>query len=348
MSDDKPLQTFLQISDLHIGEIDPLTGDAAISKFSERLFAQFTWLDGVLGHHAPGLKDLAEYFASLVDQGFSPLLLVTGDITRIGGEAEYDTADRFLGSQVDLNPPNQNWVGLDAKDWREQAIPGNHDHWSGKPTIWGGPPVAFPKYFANFRPPNVPTICRIPLFDNRALQIARINTDADVSPWGLSRARAVGSFQSQLAALKNRWGRLKNGTIRVLMMHHSWDRRGFLLSIDKSTRQALEAFLVATQTRILLTGHTHEPLLKSFIAKHDGESQDVLECRCGTTTQVDDVPLDWRKLVGSFPRRTWPANSLLLHRLYREGDRVRWEAQTIVRTNKSGFKRVLDQNTVWL
>lgn len=343
---DKPeedlLLTILRISDLHIGELDARSGDAKVSNLEARLFARYPWFDGLRGHHAQALEELHAFYWKLVDDGEKPLLFVTGDVTQLGGGREFDTADDFLVSQLDLNPPTNRWVGLRCNAWRKRAIPGNHDHWSGLPVVWGGPHADFSKYFSEFSSPSdVPPILRFPLSRNRVLQVVRIDTDADVSPWGLRRLRAVGSFQSQLTRAEALLGPHQDGQIRVLMMHHSWDKRGFFLSIDKDTREKLEEFLVSTQTQVVLTGHTHEPLLQSFIARHKGESQNVLECRCGTTTQNDDLPVPWRSLIRWFLGRPWPANSLLLHRLYPNGKGVRWKSMSIMRKKTGGFSTVL-------
>jgi hypothetical protein len=67
------------------------------------------------------------------------------------------------------------------------------------------------------------------------------------------------------------------------------------------------------------------------------EAQPVLECRCGTTTQFDQVPYSWRTLLGTFPQRSWPGNTLLVHRLYDVGNATRWDVETFVRTKSSGF-----------
>ena len=88
--------------------------------------------------------------------------------------------------------------------------------------------------------------------------------------------------------------------------------------------------------RLVLTGHTHEADLRTFVPNVPG-AQPVLECRCGTTTQVDHVPYSWRNLINGFPARRWPANTLLVHRLRDQGGLVRWEVQTYTRLNRRGF-----------
>src|SRR5207302_3824112 len=119
------------------------------------------------------------------------------------------------------------------------------------------------------------------------------------------------SFQNQLAALTTRLhaGKARQ-PIRVLLMHHSWHKRGLVLSIARASRAALEQFLVAERFQLILTGHTHEPLANNFTVPIAGATS-ILECRCGTTSQHDHVPYAWRGLLGNFPSRNWPMNSLL-------------------------------------
>ena len=56
---------------------------------------------------------------------------MTGHLSALGDGLEFDNADDFLYPQLDLNPPNGNFVGLHHTGWRDYAIPGNHDHWPG-------------------------------------------------------------------------------------------------------------------------------------------------------------------------------------------------------------------------
>lgn len=170
------------------------------------------------------------------------------------------------------------------------------------------------------------------------MQFIGIDTDRDVSPRGLKRLRAVGSFQSQLGALGGLLTTKKREQIRVLLMHHSWHTRGLLLSIDRGSRSALNQFLVDHEVQIVLTGHTHHALVQKFIPPVRG-AQPILEGRCGTTTQNDQVAYNWRTLFGTLPWRKWPRNALLVHRLYEEAGRTIWEAETFGRMRKGFVSR---------
>lgn len=85
MGERKRILTILHASDLHIGEIDPLTGNASYSPALTALLSNLTWFDGVLGHHGRGLEHLAAFLQQLRGAGENPLVLVSGDLTRVGG-----------------------------------------------------------------------------------------------------------------------------------------------------------------------------------------------------------------------------------------------------------------------
>src|SRR5205807_4027 len=255
MATNAPLLTIVHISDLHFGEIDPTTGDAVVSTAASKLYAQVTWFDGLLGHHARALQELEDFCSNLKQRNEPFLLFVTGDLTRCGNPSEYAVARDFLAGHVDLNPPSGNYAGLNNRAWLDFAIPGNHDHWSGNPQPFGGPNPALYTYFPRA---NLPYLREFQLSNGRWIQIAAINTDADVGPHSGQRFRAVGSFQNQLAAL--------------------------------------------------------------------------------TTSQHDHVPYAWRGLLGNFPSRNWPMNSLLLHRIYGDPGQTVWAVETFLRTKQYGFQ----------
>jgi hypothetical protein len=326
------LLTLVHVSDVHIGDIDPVTGDAKISAIAAKVFAQISWFDGVLGHHGRALQDLEEFCWRVGEDG--PFhLLVSGDITRCGAQSEFDTAEAFLSSEIDLTPPHENHCGLGQPNWRELAIPGNHDHWSGTAWPLGKPTAGLAQWFSRG---SVPYARNVLLANGRTLQICGINTDADVSPVGVKRFLASGSFQNQLAALAPMLAAKPSDLIRILVMHHSWHKTGLILSIDASSRAALEKFLESHQFQLVLTGHTHDALLQAFQVG----AATVLECRCGTTAQHDQVPYAWISFPGGFPVRSWPQNSLMVHRIDEEMGRTVWSTEIFARTQDRGFQSI--------
>jgi hypothetical protein len=59
-------------------------------------------------------------------------------------------------------------------------------------------------------------------------------------------------------------------------MHHSWDKRNGLLSIDQGSRAALAQFLVNNGIQLVLSGHMHYPLIKAFVPEV-AETNSLLE-----------------------------------------------------------------------
>jgi hypothetical protein len=323
------LLTLLHVSDLHIGEIDPKTGDAHVTALARKLLAQTTWFDGVLGHHSRALDQLTQFWNDLRKEDPSAKLVVSGDITSCGGGGELRNADAFLGSTLHL-PVGK--IGLGVTDWRDRAIPGNHDHWPGTASVLGGPTPALTTGLLSAPFPYVHAISRPGL----NIELIGIDTDADVPPVSLKRLFAIGSFQSQLVLANGMLKGPREGTPRVLLLHHSWHKRG-LLSIDQASRAALAQFLDENEIRLILTGHVHKPRVKPFRTSGTKNALTVHECRCGTTTQVDKPAYDWRTLFGKFPiRPDWPKNSLLVHRVNRTSKGLQWHVDTYTRARR-GF-----------
>src|SRR6266446_5663100 len=127
------LVTFVHISDLHISDAN---FDAQVS----RLYAIVPKLDGFLGHSYKSLTLLEPFFDDL-RRDEDARLIISGDLTRVGGQWEFETAQEFL--ETELQPPKGNYVGLGVANWRELTIPGNHDRYPGIPFLCGGPTPSF-------------------------------------------------------------------------------------------------------------------------------------------------------------------------------------------------------------
>jgi hypothetical protein len=154
----RPLATLLHISDLHIGSIDPTTGDAAISPAVQLGLDNFPLFDGLLGHRARALHDLAEFVEGLRTSDEQFQILVTGDLSRNGDAHELALARRYFESEIDLSPPNGRYVGL-YTGGNTLTIPGNHDHWAGRSLPIGATPSNYFHYFIR----SLPAIRSIPL-----------------------------------------------------------------------------------------------------------------------------------------------------------------------------------------
>lgn len=330
MSDAVPDVTLMHISDLHFGEIDPSTGDATVSPVVRRLLANTTLFDGVAGHHARGLQHLEQFWRILRTREPNAEIVVSGDITSCGGSQELGNADAFLSGT--LNMPFGP-LGLRFPGWVRRRIPGNHDHWPGRPVILGQPNASVASSLLS----GYPYIRTIGRGSGRPIHLIAVNSDSDVRPRGMQRLLAIGSFQTQLVKATAALAKLTEPGIRVLVIHHSWNRTKGPLSMAAASRGALQQFLDQESISIILTGHMHTPLIKRFAAGASGSAKwPVWECRCGTTTQIDKISYAAKSVLGKFPLRSWPANSLLIHRISEDSAGTHWNVETFVR-GRSGF-----------
>ena len=320
-----PAATFLQISDLHIGDVDTATGDATLSPAAAHVVSNLTWFDGLLGHHGMALQQL-EQFCAGPDLGKKFEVIVTGDYSRCGSVSELNIAKRFILADIGLVPPAKTGLHL-GNEKTLIGIPGNHDQWAGRFHPIGGHPSNYPRVFSH---PTLPWVDKTRTVGGRNLIFAGIDSDCDVGPRDQARLLAKGDFRSQLATLGSMVGPKEQSEIRVLLIHHSWDRKGLTLRMRRAAKQALEQFLDQYGFSIIMTGHTHRPLLQSFTV---GTAKSVVwELRCGTTTQHDVTPYKWVTLLGRFPSRSkWPQNTLVLHKLYVDPGQTTWEAQVYER-----------------
>jgi hypothetical protein len=328
------LATLIHISDLHVGEIDSNSGNARATPFAAWAVKNFPQLDGLLGHQGRSLQDLTRFWATFPRPAEGEFgLVVTGDYTRCGDGTEFGTATQFLVGQVNLGPNRYPVLtGLQLQSV-PQGIPGNHDHWGGTNFPWGGSPSTFA---GTTLTPGMPHIWPgIPLANGRTLVMCGVDSDADVYPLGPNRLRAIGSFQSQLTKLATALGPNPGNEVRVLMVHHSWNHQGKILRMTTASKTAMHSFVIAHGIKIVLSGHTHGVKMLPITA---GGLPDAHELCCGTTTQLDHVPYDWATLMGNVPKRQWPTNTLLVHRLWDRHGVLEWEAQPWFRNNQAGFQ----------
>lgn len=325
------LNTFVHISDIHIT-------DARMDAQVAALYVLFPKLDGFLGHSYDSLTKLDPFFDNLKNKEDARLIL-TGDLTRVGAQWEFETAQEFL--ETELTPPKGESVGLSLSNWRELTIPGNHDRYPGIPFLFGGPTKAFYTIFPSVPIPSMPTTVDIPLHSSNGhlLKFLLIDTDADVSPWSPNRAAAKGSFVSQLQDLSGQLNTQASDEIRVLCLHHSRAKGGLLLRMDSQSSAALDEFIVSHGVAVLLSGHIHEPPSVKLATAHGSSgSTEYLEARCGTTSQMSlfHKPHYWRNLYGLHIKKNPKANSLLVHRIYEINGEILWESE-LFREGSSDF-----------
>ncbi|MCE9584574.1 MAG: metallophosphoesterase [Planctomycetes bacterium] len=307
----KRLLTLLHISDTHIAEEGCQTGGDRIDPASLPRWRRGRVWHGVLSHSTPAMRALAEFAARLRDDEGS-ITVHSGDLTSWGAPGQFEAAWAILPEV--LRDPK----ALDL------AIPGNHDHWPGTGGVLGRPSAALRERFS-----GLPWVRHLPLGHDRILTIAAIDSDADVPPWSNARAWGRGHFQSQLAALDVLMPPRVPGEVRVLLMHHSpWLGR-YHLGITRRSRAALETFLQKHGFRVILCGHVHRARGHVQVLGHG----QVLEARCGSTTQRDCIPED-----GVQVRHGIPQNTLIVHRLEEDEEgAVTWRSE-LFRHGLKGFE----------
>ncbi len=320
---DHRLATFVHVSDTHIGELDPCTGDALLDESVRERWRRGGRFYGFFGHTRVALRQFAEFYGRLREEE-DARLIHTGDLSRIGGHAQIEMARRYFTQHLDTAAGP---VGLDDPSSLELSIPGNHDHWPGNGWVLGRAAPGLRQSFPLLHSPR-----RIPLPGGRSVLFAGIDSDADVWSWSPSRALARGAFRSQLRRLARSLPLPAPHEIRVLLLHHSPQFRGLDLGIQRRSRAALDRFVARHQFRVLLTGHIHTPDAKVRAFPH-GE---VLEARAGTMSLRDYLPANWIA-EGTGPLDPLPRNALLVHRLYETaGSGLSWRTSLHVRTQQ-GF-----------
>lgn len=328
MQKQKPLATLLHISDLHIGNLDPNTGDAAISPAIHFGLENFPLFDGLLGHHANALRDLAKFVHQLRASDEKFQIVVTGDLSRKGDAPELALARRYFESEIDLIPPAGDYVGLHAAG-RIITIPGNHDHWAGAPIPVGTTPSSYYHYFID----SLPAKRSIPLgSQGHELTLLEVDSDADVRPNSIQRTYARGNFSSQLQQLDAALPARGEREIRVLLIHHARTWTGFSLAMSSAAQQDLDRFLLHHQVAVILCGHTHKPAAK----RHYAGTRECWECGAGSTTQFDALPHNLRRRLRNPDNVNLGPNALMLHRIFDINGRLEWLTTTYLRS-KRGF-----------
>jgi hypothetical protein len=321
------LATLLHISDLHLGDLDPLTGDAIEPPFA----GKSELLDGLLGHSLASLKRVSRFWGNL-RRNEQAALVVTGDLTTVGNPAQYEIAHHFLAELIDLSAiiPHLLPLGMSVTDWKERGIPGNHDHWPGSfsvPKLMFGEPAQ--DINDNFLK-EYPKISEIPLASGQSIKFLMIDSDADVNPLGPNRLFARGHFTSQLDKLEKLLEQSDpENEIRVLCVHHSPAHKAYELGIDDGSRGALNDFIVKQNVAVLLTGHKHSPpLVRPSQVTHLGIDRTYLEARCGSTTQRSTLSYSSTTLLKERPRKPDQLpNALLVHRLFRKSAEIYWHSE---------------------
>jgi hypothetical protein len=340
------LATFVHISDLHIGEVDPAKGDAKVNPVAARLYAAPGPFDGLLGHHGVALEDLEAFCASLVAGGEDFRLIVTGDITRNGADVDFTNADSFLTSSLDLSPPHHLRTAGLSLGQVDLIIPGNHDHWAGSFVAWNAGPTRYGKHVTVPVPHIHPDIL---LANGRCISFIAVDSDSYVMPASSDRQMALGNFAKQLSDPKIQPKAHEPRYIRMMLIHHSWHQAGVVLWMRQQSKSALGVYMARHDVKAILTGHSHEPCLDHFPTGVSGIWR--TELRAGSATILDSIPANWQRLLGmkALPQKKLPPNSLLVHRVYdnRVGG-TQWHTQVYRRSDVSGFEELVAPKSSFL
>lgn len=327
----QPVATFVHISDLHIGEVDPSTGNARTDARTQKLACTYRLFQGALGHQARSLEQLENYFSTVARNGEpEPTVLVTGDYSRCGHLNEFSVAERYLSSQVDLHPPRQFLTGL-GLGRPPLGVPGNHDHWGGLNSVFSPRPTAFwQSVLAS--PGKTPAASSVSL-GRIKVTLLFVDSDADVSPTSSRRWLAHGAFVSQLRKLSTLPPKAAN-ELRVMVLHHSAHPSGHTLRMTGASLQELTKFVDSHGVKFLLCGHTHKPHISRI-------GTNTWELCSGSATQIDTPAPGWTNIHNQPPTVAFEPNSFLVHRLFDDGQRLWWYAHTIVRSKTgAGFVEV--------
>jgi predicted phosphohydrolase len=317
------LATFMHISDLHFGTLDPSCFNAA-----NAWWMRFPILDGFLGHSERAIFALDRRFAQLKAE--NARLIITGDLTTCGKADEFQLFDEYAGADPSVNVLN--YSGLRTPGWQERAIPGNHDYWPGTIKIFGAPQGVVYRIFN-----DLPRISDLdPIGGGYQVRFIWINSDADVGHRSIHRGLARGGCFSHFEKLEPDMPALIDKEIRILCMHHSPTYKAkapskWALEMDHSSRERAAKFIIDHRISVVLCGHLHSPPHVNHELAVSGKRHALfLEARCGSTSQVkpsDLLPSVRKKLrsLGILPMER--TNALLIHRLVESKGKVHWETE---------------------
>jgi hypothetical protein len=343
------LATLLHISDLHIGDIDPTSGNNTLDAEVMNLWHTASVFQGYLGHTHRALCHLVDLCKDVFENEQNPHVVVTGDITATGADGQYATALGYLYRSL-ADPITGLPLGLELAQV-SPMIPGNHDHWPG--VRCAARRLAFcmigastPGLSRTFDQLPIPLLhIPLPMTPQCTLVVAGLNSDADVGSRKIPRFFARGSFVTQCGAVFAMLGARRPDQLRVLLVHHSAIEVGvsrFQLRMEPESRRRLAETVQKTGIAMVLTGHQH---WVDYARPEDDPAVVIREARCGTTTARDYFE------PGSGRSDRLRRNTALIHRLFAD-DRggIRWETEVHARRNDVGpFDRVetINFGRVW-
>lgn len=308
---------FIQISDLHIGEICGCSGRRWIEMASI-----LPIIGGALPHSENALNNLFAYYQGEAGDPDvpTPKLIMTGDLTSCGARTEFEYAAARMTSGAGHS------AGFGVHDWYDRAIPGNHDHWDGDGLGGSKPPLRDFEgtYFANgprTSPffPNSETVEEVTV-DGRDqpvhVRFYRLNSDRDVGAGTYNRLMAKGAFETEVERLSDVIARqqaaLSKNEIRVLLVHHPFDR------MRSRSRRKLLNVLDENDIRVVLCGHSHHPAIRRHAAHGWYRLSDRLEVCCGTSSQATQVDIEPLRRIADHAAAYWIMRKTLTWRHWPE------------------------------
>jgi predicted phosphodiesterase len=262
----------MHLSDLHI-EDHPI----AIGSTSPRSLgrAPYPW-PSKRGHDERVANDLSIFFQQLSKSHENIKILVSGDLTRVGGGLDFGCCHRFLHASWNIKKPIIK-AGLKSNCNILYTVPGNHDFWN---TI-----ILNPYLNRQILPPNFWGLPWIAKFRLNGLEIHLLGIDScsGLSSLSFHQLIAFGAIHDdQLSvgvelfedALKDSGHDNIDVIVRVVMIHHSIKR------LEKSSRKKFISWLINNDVSIVLTGHDHNPHIPG------NKQSPPYELCCGTTLQA--------------------------------------------------------------
>lgn len=341
------MQTFLHLSDLHIGDTYPLTKASVCDPQAVAMANVYPYLPGNLGHSSLALIAINKLYRKLRRQcGADNLsVIVTGDVTAFGKQSHFDNAREFLFGRFVLN--RRHGIGLNSPT-DLGIIPGNHDYFAGMPIPVGHRTGHFSKFFSRALPEVSWTV---PLPDGRRLRFLEIDCDHDFEIGNrLPRITARASGRDHLSRLGGLLGRLPDTLHepRIVLMHGSARHRGGFLQICEllaDAHQELDAVCIAHRVKAILCGHIHASDLGAIAWPHNPPTTELC---CGTSAQVlrPSINRITKLLVQRYLPRT---NQVLVHQIVQRSGTVFWEtAEYLLRYMEDEFLPSANFNSIQL
>jgi 3',5'-cyclic AMP phosphodiesterase CpdA len=267
-------------------------------------------------------------------------VVLTGDLSRFGIVAEFRTAMNILLGYIPVpGLPQiagiQSVLGLGLVDIF--MIPGNHDHWAGRPSAWLNYGAHNPAIFGVQPDPDAPFVQTpwngtIPS-QHGHFELRLYGVDSNSGHAGKERNYSSGGriSRDELARLSVMMSSEKpdRKRIRAILCHHSlgrdiWEPAG---PLDAQSVRTLLSISARHGVAAILTGHTHRMFQKARKARSGKTPREVWERRAASALQGPAEP---------------GCNGFLVHILTLEDsatDRVQWNTDEY-RWTMSGFARV--------